>query len=94
MEHEVVSAGPAQPAAVVSPITFTTARSLYPVLALIVVASVAVAAALYRSKVGRALMCVKAEPDAHSRVAPWERGRLGQPRAEQRASHDGQADVG
>src|SRR5581483_448249 len=46
------------------PFTFATARSLYPLLAAIVVLSVVGAAVVYRSKVGRAFLWVKANPDA------------------------------
>jgi ABC-type branched-subunit amino acid transport system permease subunit len=46
------------------PFTFATARSLYPVLMAVVVAAVVAALALHRSKVGRALLWVKANPDA------------------------------
>ena len=46
------------------PFTFATARSLYPLLAAIVVLSVIAAAVVYRSKVGRAFLWVKANPDA------------------------------
>ena len=46
------------------PFTFATARSLYPLLAAIVVLSVVAAAVVYRSKVGRAFLWVKANPDA------------------------------
>lgn len=48
------------------PITMSTARSLYPVLWVLVIASVAVAWAIYRSKLGRGLLWVKAQPDAAS----------------------------
>jgi len=46
------------------PFTFATARSLYPVLGIFVVLSIAAAWAIYRSKVGRGLLWVKAHPDA------------------------------
>lgn len=46
------------------PIDFRTAKGLYPVLALLVFAAIAAAYAVYRSKVGRALLWVKAQPDA------------------------------
>ena len=46
------------------PLTFHSARALYPLLALLVVGSVLVAWCLRRSKVGRALLWVKAQPDA------------------------------
>jgi len=46
------------------PLTFATARSLYPVLAAVVIAAVVAALALHRSKVGRAFLWVKANPDA------------------------------
>ena len=46
------------------PLRFDTAKSLYPVLALLVLAAIAAACAIYRSKVGRALLWVKAQPDA------------------------------
>ena len=59
--------GPASGAAVstprLGPFTFTTARSLYPVLAVLVMAAVAVAWALYRSTVARSLLWVKADKD-------------------------------
>jgi len=48
------------------PFTFATARSLYPVLGFFVVLSIAAAWAIYRSKVGRGLLWVKAHPDAAS----------------------------
>ena len=46
------------------PLTFASATSLYPLLALLVALAVAVAFALHRSKVGRALLWIKAQPDA------------------------------
>ncbi|MBV8957723.1 MAG: branched-chain amino acid ABC transporter permease, partial [Actinobacteria bacterium] len=46
------------------PFTFATARSLYPVLATVSVVAVVAAFALHRSKVGRAFLWVKANPDA------------------------------
>lgn len=46
------------------PLEFRTAKALYPVLALLVLAAIAAAFAIYRSKVGRALLWVKAQPDA------------------------------
>jgi len=46
------------------PLTFATARSLYPVLALLVVVTIAGMWAFYRSKLGRGLLWVKAQPDA------------------------------
>jgi len=46
------------------PFTFATARSLYPVLAVVVLAAVVAALVLHRSKVGRAFLWVKANPDA------------------------------
>ena len=46
------------------PFTFATARSLYPVLALLVVVTIAGTWAFYRSKLGRGLLWVKAQPDA------------------------------
>ena len=46
------------------PLTFATARALYPLLALLVIGSVLVVWCLQRSKVGRALLWVKAQPDA------------------------------
>ena len=46
------------------PLEFKTAAALYPVLALLVIGAIAVAYAIYRSKVGRALLWVKAQPDA------------------------------
>jgi branched-chain amino acid transport system permease protein len=48
------------------PWTFATARSLYPVLGFFVVLAVAAAWAIYRSKVGRAFLWLKAHPDAAS----------------------------
>ena len=44
--------------------TFDKARSLYPVLVVLVLLAVAVAAALYRSKLVRALLWIKADPAA------------------------------
>ena len=46
------------------PFTFATARSLYPILGALVVLSIAAAWAIYRSKVGRGFLWVKAHPDA------------------------------
>ena len=46
------------------PLTFATARSLYPLLAVLVAVAVVAAWATYRSKIGRALLWVKAHPDA------------------------------
>lgn len=46
------------------PFTFTTAKSLYPLLALLVAASVAAAWVIHRSRLGRGLLWVKAQPDA------------------------------
>ena len=46
------------------PFTFATARSLYPLLALLVVVTIAAAWAFYRSKLGRGLLWIKAQPDA------------------------------
>ena len=46
------------------PIDFRTAKGLYPVLAVLVLAAIAAAYAVYRSRVGRALLWVKAQPDA------------------------------
>jgi branched-chain amino acid transport system permease protein len=46
------------------PLTFSTARSLYPVLGLFVVLALAAAWAIYRSKLGRGFLWVKAHPDA------------------------------
>jgi branched-chain amino acid transport system permease protein len=46
------------------PFTFATARSLYPVLGFFVVLSIAAAWAIYRSKIGRGFLWVKAHPDA------------------------------
>jgi branched-chain amino acid transport system permease protein len=46
------------------PIDFRTAKGLYPVLAVLVLGAIAAAYAVYRSKVGRALLWVKAQPDA------------------------------
>jgi ABC-type branched-subunit amino acid transport system permease subunit len=46
------------------PITFATARSLYPLLALFVLMTIAAAWIIYRSKLGRALLWIKAHPDA------------------------------
>src|SRR5205807_7881098 len=46
------------------PVSFTTARSLYPVLGLLVVLSLAAAWAVYRSKLGRGFLWIKAHPDA------------------------------
>jgi branched-chain amino acid transport system permease protein len=46
------------------PLTFDSSRALYPVLALTVVVAIAIAWAIYRSKLGRALLWIKAQPDA------------------------------
>lgn len=46
------------------PFTFTTAKSLYPVLALLVAVSIAAAWVIHRSRLGRGLLWVKAQPDA------------------------------
>ena len=46
------------------PLTLATARSLYPLLVVLVAVALVGAWATYRSKVGRALMWVKAHPDA------------------------------
>jgi ABC-type branched-subunit amino acid transport system ATPase component/ABC-type branched-subunit amino acid transport system permease subunit len=46
------------------PVGFDTARSLYPVLVVLVLAAAAVAWMLYRSKLGRGLTWVKEEPTA------------------------------
>ena len=46
------------------PWTFDTSQSLYPVLGVVVVLTIAVAWAIYRSKLGRAFLWIKAQPDA------------------------------
>ena len=46
------------------PIRFASARALYPLLAVLVIGWVLVAWCLQRSKVGRALLWIKAQPDA------------------------------
>ncbi|MEY2478286.1 MAG: branched-chain amino acid transport system permease protein [Actinomycetota bacterium] len=46
------------------PVTFTTAKSMYPLLALLVLASGAAAWMIHRSRLGRGLLWVKAQPDA------------------------------
>ena len=46
------------------PVTFTTAKAMYPLLALLVLASIAGAWMIYRSRLGRGLQWVKAQPDA------------------------------
>ena len=46
------------------PVTFTTARSLWPVLALTVAAAIAAAWAIHGSRLGRGLLWIKAQPDA------------------------------
>jgi branched-chain amino acid transport system permease protein len=46
------------------PLTFDSSQSLYPVLAIVVVATIATAYAIYRSKLGRAFLWIKAHPDA------------------------------
>lgn len=48
----------------IGPWTFDTSQSLYPVLGIVVVLTIAVAWAIYRSKLGRAFLWVKAQPDA------------------------------
>ena len=48
------------------PLTFATARSLYPVLALAVIAAIVVARSLHGSSVVRAMLWVKADPAAAS----------------------------
>ena len=46
------------------PVTFATAKSMWPLLALLVLASVAAAWMIHRSRLGRGLLWVKAQPDA------------------------------
>jgi branched-chain amino acid transport system permease protein len=46
------------------PLTFATARSLYPLLAVVMMLAVFAAGVLYRSKVGRGFLWVKANPEA------------------------------
>lgn len=46
------------------PLSFTTSRSMYPLLALITTLTILAAWAIYRSKLGRALLWIKAQPDA------------------------------
>ena len=59
---DVTGVGVADPT--LGPLHLTTSRSLYPVLALVVIAAVAAAWLLHRSKVGRGLLWIKAQPDA------------------------------
>jgi hypothetical protein len=60
------------------PFTFASARALYPLLALFLALAVMVAWALHRSKVGRAWLWVKAQPDAAAAFGvPVARYRLG-----------------
>jgi branched-chain amino acid transport system permease protein len=60
------------------PFTFASARALYPLLVLFVVGAVMAAWALHRSKVGRAWLWVKAQPDAAAAFGvPVARYRLG-----------------
>jgi branched-chain amino acid transport system permease protein len=56
--------GAAVPVPTLGPITFATARSLYPVLAVLTLAAVAVAWMLYHSTVVRGMLWVKADPSA------------------------------
>jgi branched-chain amino acid transport system permease protein len=59
------------------PLTFSSARALYVVLASLVALAVVVAWLLHRSKVGRALLWVKAQPDAAAAFGvPTARYRL------------------
>jgi branched-chain amino acid transport system permease protein len=46
------------------PVTFTTSRSMYPLLALITMLTILAAWVIYRSKLGRGLLWIKAQPDA------------------------------
>ncbi len=61
--------GVAVPVPNLGPWTFTTSKALYPVLASVVVAAVAGAAMLYRSKVARAMAWVRDEPAAAAAFA-------------------------
>lgn len=69
--------GVAVPVPTLGPWEFTTSASLYPVLAVVTVASVAAAAVIYRSKIGRALALVRDQPSvAAAYGVPVTRYRL------------------
>lgn len=61
--------GVSVPTPALGPLKFTTSAGLFPVLALVAVASVVAAAMLYRSKIGRALALVRDQPEVAAAFA-------------------------